>query len=492
MKRNLFFVLTLILMNQIIVLGQQVEVEGQLKVTTINQNNASTDVLVKNADGTISKRSASTIEKQGTAVGDMKYWNGSQWIIIPVGSPGQIMKVSNSGIPSWQHDSKTHIIIQGNITNAQAAAKIASEVGINTQFVWIQNTTNLTSINLDVFQTLVELKIENNTALTSASLNNLSYVANTVYINNNQNLNSLSFSSLSSSNAYFTIYSNPSLTNVSFPALSSNQNFIDITSNAALNTLIFPSLLQSKNLRILQSSNLNSLAFPILVNISGSLIISGLGSLNSLEFPSLTTINTEIYIDENHALQSLELPILNLCNGLISITNNNSLMTVSLPQLISTQNLWLDTNNTLNSLNISGLSTVSSGFSCRNNNTITSLSFNSTLSLNSFHCDNNQLLTNISFNTVTTCDNFFCYENPNLATISFPALTAYTGTSFTAFSNALTINAINGLLATFVALGTTPLANISLQGQNPPAPPTGQGILDKNTLIGLGKTVVTD
>lgn len=403
MKRNLFFVLTLVLMNHIIVFEQQVEVEGQLKVTTINQNNASTDVLVKNADGTIGKRSAFTIEKQGTAVGDMKYWNGSQWIIIPVGSPGQIMKVSNSGIPSWQNNSQTHIIIQGNITNAQAAAKIASEAGSNTQYVWIQNTTNLTSINLDVLQTLAELKIQNNTALVDVSINNLAYVSNAVEINNNQNLTSLNFLALSSSNAYININNNTSITNITFTVLTLNNGNIDITNNATLNYALFPSLTQSNKLRIMDAPNLTNISLPVLSTVPNYLTFARLNNLNSIIFPSLVSIN-EIF----------------------SCSENNTLATVSFPSLS----------------NMGGYMIVE--------------------------------------------------ENPALTSLNMPVLATYTSGFFRCGINAFPSSEINELLATFVALGSTPLSSIRLEDQNPPAPPTGQGIVDSNTLIGLGKSVITD
>lgn len=49
--------------------AQVVEVQGQLKVTTVNQNDAGTDILVRNADGTVAKRDAGTIGGiPGTAI----------------------------------------------------------------------------------------------------------------------------------------------------------------------------------------------------------------------------------------------------------------------------------------------------------------------------------------------------------------------------------------------------------------------------------------
>jgi hypothetical protein len=49
--------------------AQVVEVQGQLKVTTVNQNDAGTHILVRNADGTMGKRDAGTVGGiPGTAI----------------------------------------------------------------------------------------------------------------------------------------------------------------------------------------------------------------------------------------------------------------------------------------------------------------------------------------------------------------------------------------------------------------------------------------
>ena len=40
-------------------------------------------------------------ETSGTAVGDMKYWNGTAWVLIPVGTPGQFLQLNASNVPTW-------------------------------------------------------------------------------------------------------------------------------------------------------------------------------------------------------------------------------------------------------------------------------------------------------------------------------------------------------------------------------------------------------
>lgn len=37
----------------------------------------------------------------GSSLGDLQYWTGSEWAIVPVGLPGQTMQISAEGIPGW-------------------------------------------------------------------------------------------------------------------------------------------------------------------------------------------------------------------------------------------------------------------------------------------------------------------------------------------------------------------------------------------------------
>jgi len=39
----------------------------------------------------------------GLSTGDMLYWNGAKWTLIPHGNPGQILSVGASNIPEWQN-----------------------------------------------------------------------------------------------------------------------------------------------------------------------------------------------------------------------------------------------------------------------------------------------------------------------------------------------------------------------------------------------------
>jgi hypothetical protein len=38
---------------------------------------------------------------RGNAAGDMLYWSGSEWVMIPIGIPGQYLQISGSSLPYW-------------------------------------------------------------------------------------------------------------------------------------------------------------------------------------------------------------------------------------------------------------------------------------------------------------------------------------------------------------------------------------------------------
>lgn len=43
----------------------------------------------------------------GTNVGDMQYWNGTAWVVLPVGTTGQTLKLNASHVPTWSAVSST-------------------------------------------------------------------------------------------------------------------------------------------------------------------------------------------------------------------------------------------------------------------------------------------------------------------------------------------------------------------------------------------------
>jgi len=196
---------------------------------------------------------------------------------------------------SSQNKGKTSIHISGNISNAEAAAKIAAECGSFTENIIIENTTELSTIDLSMVTSLYYLKISNNTNLVAINFSGLTEVFENIYIKNNNSLGSLSFPSLTSVFGIyesFEIVTNPALTSISFPVLSNLESRTDIYGNDALTTLSFPALVSVNNLKVRGTP------------------------LTSINFPALTTIKDQVGINDNTKLTSIGLPALLNSNSL--------------------------------------------------------------------------------------------------------------------------------------------------------------------------------
>jgi hypothetical protein len=386
---------------------------------------------------------------------------------------------------STQSQGKTSIYLTGNITNAQAAAKIAAEFGPYTENIYIKNTTQLTSVDLSALVTISNIEIYNNSNLTNVNLNNLVTIEDEFNLNESSTINSLSFPSLLNCSQFY-IYSN-TLSSLNLPLLSSiNEFFFSANSSEnSITSLNFPSVQSIGGAFTLFNLNsLTTLTFPVLNTLSGNInysIYASVGSnyltnLTTISFPALTSCTDfyynslqgsnsggsgSIYISSYNENASINLSSLNTCN----IINIGAGANLNLSNLTSCQSL--------NVYGISNFTSPSNLTSCNN--------------LSIYYMPN---LTSLSFPSLTSCDSIGIYYNPLLTSISFPALTnsSYLYLSY----NALPTSKINSLLNKFLTVSPTVQKNIDLSNQNPLAPPTGQGLIDKQTLINAGNTVYTD
>jgi hypothetical protein len=185
--------------------------------------------------------------------------------------------VSDAGSVS-QNKGKPSIMISGNITNAQAAAKIAAEAGPSTENILIFDTTGLTTLDLSMVTSLYSLEIVGNANLTTINLSGLTEVFENGSISSNNALAALSFPALTSvyARSGFEIRENPTLTSISFPVLSKISRMS--IGGDALSTLSFPMLTTIGSLNI-GSPKLASIGLPLLT-YSQYLALSG-GALPS-------------------------------------------------------------------------------------------------------------------------------------------------------------------------------------------------------------------
>ena len=280
-----------------------------------------------------------------------------------------------------QSNGKTSIFISGDVTNAEAAAQIASEIGIYTENVFIQNTTSLTSVDLSGLTSIVQMKITDNANLTSVNLN----------------------------------------------GLKKNYGEINIASNAVLSSLSFPAYTVAvDSLRIEKNAALTAINLPLLTK--GGIHANFNTNLSSISLPVFTSGNVTIL--NNPIISSINLPVFN--SGSIDVRNNSTIASINLP-LFSSEKIRITDNSSLSFIGIP------------------------------------------NFTYSVPYENSYWNYNP----IRF-------------YNNALPSSVVNTLLHQMLSVTPVDGKTIDLSGQNPPAPPTGQGIIDKQTLIDALNNVWTD
>ena len=181
----------------------------------------------------------------------------------------------------------------------------------------------------------------------------------------------------------------------------------------------------------------------------------------------------------------------------IYIENTTGLTDVDLSGISSIANLIITNNSNLSTINLSGISTIYNSLIIMKNTSLKTLSFpalkSTSANWDTFEISDNDFLTSISFPVLTTIlKNIAIVSNIKLKSVKLPSL-IFCGEDIYFRENALPSSEINALLNTIVSLqylGSS--AFIDLRGQTPLAPPTGQGIIDKQTIINKGNTVITD
>lgn len=179
---------------------------------------------------------------------------------------------------SSQNKGKTTIVITGNITNAEAAAQIAAEVGPYTENIFIGNTTGLTIVDLSGITNVLDFDITDNTDLITVNLSSLKTIHSGAFI-----------------------YGNKAITSISFPQLTSiaGGGGVFISDNTALTSISFPLLTNSGEVNIRYNPAMSSINFPLLTNILKEFYIDNNSSLTSIDLPSLASIGIAFNLSDN-------------------------------------------------------------------------------------------------------------------------------------------------------------------------------------------------
>lgn len=106
--------------------AQDLEVGGKVKIRTMTTNDTASNVVVKLSNGSLGLRQAATLKGErgpegppgpagingiqgapgiglptNATMGDMSFWNGSEWVILPAGLQNQTLHFCN-GVPRWE------------------------------------------------------------------------------------------------------------------------------------------------------------------------------------------------------------------------------------------------------------------------------------------------------------------------------------------------------------------------------------------------------
>jgi hypothetical protein len=290
----------------------------------------------------------------------------------------------------------------------------------------------------------------------------------TIGINNNQVLSSITFPALiDMSKGDLSIGSNPVLTQISLPVLKKAYG-VHISTNANLVAIDMPLFKEVLDMTIEYCPNLATLNMSALekVNMFNMYSIA----LTSINFPVLTA-STYLYITLDPVLTSISVPVLNNCSFGVS----------SAPLLTS--------------LDLTGYHVGQNFFITETG--LTSFSFTNLTTCNNLEFISNSQITTVDFSSLqSTSGTIIIINNPTLHTISFPSsisfVEGYNHLDLQCQNNALTVANVNEILHKLLSLTTVTGNYYQLQNQNPPAPPTGQGLIDKQSLISMNNTVTTD
>ena len=369
--------------------------------------------------------------------------------------------------------------------------------------------TGIQDINLPVLKQVIGyIQVKSNPALTNLNIPQLTHCYS-VSVSDCPLLASTSFHALKNV-SLFSIYSTPTelatvdfsslmnadgfdlnlnqLSSISFPVLTNVSNAISI-SGLQLASAVFPVLQVCPNFTMNAPSQLSTVSAPLIV--TSKIQLTG-GSLNAVNFNSLQT-STGITISASAgSLASLTFPALKTSSyNNAALINVSGIGTLSFPLLHKADGFAA---SQISSLLVPLLDTIKYNLEINNSPSLSALLFPA-LKKSSVISITNCGITSVSFPALITnyeYQNNFGINintNPNLSSISWPNFQVMYGYG-ELYNNKLPSSQVNALLAKFRTMSLS-YTNLYLK-QIPAAPPTGQGITDKNYLIGLGIYVDTD
>ncbi len=278
--------------------------------------------------------------------------------------------------------------------------------------------------------------------------------------------------------------------------LGPNTENIYIKSTTALTSVDLSSVTSLVNLYIQNNAILNNVNLNALKNVNEEMNINNNLSLTSLSLPALTETFALVQIYDNNALTSIDFPNYLKSFRNIAIINNEALTSISFPSIIKASGIGISSTPNLSTFSIASL--ITSDYLQFNETNLTTFSMPN-LTKGKITIQKNPLLTSLDFPVLNNAlGGINISENSNLTSVQLPQLANFEvengGSSLLIWikKNKLPSSQINYLLNKLLTVTPSSGKFIDLKLQNPLSPPTGQGLIDKATLISAGNNVLTD
>lgn len=223
-----------------------------------------------------------------------------------------------------------------------------------------------------------------------------------------------------------------------------------------------------------------------------NLTFSVLPGLISVSFPNLHTTTGLLTIEDTASVTSVSLPKLKTVGGNLTI-DVLSITTLNLASLVTAAQIQISGHGLLQSIFLPVLTNAGALFNFFGNGSLTTLSVPvlTTIGATGISATGATALTSLSFPSLVTCTGGMDIGGcTSLTSVSFPNIVFTDGTLVGFDGDALTDTSVNHILARGVASATT-TCDYELNSPGNAAP-TGQGVLDKATLVGAGNIVNTN
>ncbi|HCZ35125.1 MAG TPA: hypothetical protein DHV26_04285 [Cytophagales bacterium] len=380
---------------------------------------------------------------------------------------------------------KHTLVLSGTLTNEEAAEIIARDLGTATQEVKIAGCSNLTTLDLSLLKSAIKIEIFSNPKLETINLNGLVSIIGTIRIENLPQLESLQLESLENfiidDYEYTPIIKDINVDELTFPKLKKLENFLSyeplIINGDSWTSLSFPELTEGR-LEI-SGANLSLIALPKFA--TGGFVIQESAAITTISLPEF--LNGDFYSGSTPLLETVNLP--KFTNGSYLIFDA-PVLNLHLPEFV---NGTITLDNAAASLSLPKFSTGSFSALRTVFTEITLLEFSTGVVYISYNSE----LTTINLPKLVPSQ-VIISSNPKLSAINFPTFESIGDNFSLEISNCnLSSAAINTLLANLAQINP-PITErtINLSGMTPAAPPTGEGITNKDILITNGNNVITD